>query len=96
MAAARYLPLPRPPTLQARAKGLPLRVTCITPGPIDTPFVLGKSFGDGEDAAAVAEGGVQLQVGDIVRAVVWCMTAPEHVEVNDVVVRAIPTGSPTA
>ena len=32
----------------------------------------------------------QLSVEDVVRAVAWVLTAPPHVEVNDIVLRAIP------
>ena len=80
---------------QARAKGLPLRVTCVSPGPIDSPFHLGRSFGGGggapstEDEPAAALGG-QLSVEDVVRTLVWILDAPEHVDVNEIVMRALP------
>ncbi|GAB4823756.1 hypothetical protein N2152v2_010802 [Parachlorella kessleri] len=79
---------------EARAKGLPLRVTCVSPGPIDSPFHLGRSFGGGggpssEDEPAATLGG-QLSVEDVVRTLVWILDSPEHVDVNEIVMRALP------
>lgn len=84
---------PSPPP-QARAKALPLRVTCLSPGPIDSPFQLGRTFSSSADKLAEeASPGPKLAVGDIVRTAVWCLGAPEAVEVGDVVVRALAPAS---
>lgn len=79
---------PHPP--QARAKGLPLRVTLVSPGAVDTPFQLGRNFGGSPKVEPLAEAGPQLAVEDVVRTVVWCLAVPPHMEVNDVMVRAVP------
>ncbi len=63
-------------------------MTCISPGPVDTPFHLGRSFGGtaGEHKPAAAA----LKVEDVVRALVWVLDSPDHVDVNDIVLRALP------
>eukprot|EP00887_Chlorella_sp_A99_P000512 scaffold17.g512.t1 len=55
---------------EARAAGLPLRVTLLTPGEV----------GD-------APGG--LTALDVVHAVLWVLSAPDHVDVSELVVRGV-------
>jgi len=57
-----------------------IRVTLIEPGMVDTPF-----FTNRPDNA--------LNEADIARAVVYALTQPEHVDVNEILIR--PTGQPT-
>lgn len=57
-----------------------IRVTLIEPGMVDTPFF--------ESRPARA-----LEADDIARAVIFALTQPEHVDVNEVLIR--PTGQPT-
>jgi NADP-dependent 3-hydroxy acid dehydrogenase YdfG len=57
-----------------------IRVTLIEPGMVDTPFF--------ENRPARA-----LEADDIARAVIFALTQPEHVDVNEVLIR--PTGQPT-
>lgn len=73
---------------EARGRGVPLRVTAISPGLVETEFFSVRSFGDPE-AASSAMGGMKkaLQPEDVARAMVWALSAPDHVEVNDIVVR---------
>lgn len=76
---------PRP---QARANGVPLRVSGISPGLVDTEFFEVRAFGDAA-AAAAAKRQISkcLEPADVARAVLGCLSAPAHVEVNDVVIR---------
>src|SRR5438270_4862482 len=51
-----------------------IRVTCIEPGMVDTPFFSNRP----QDA---------LQADDIARAVLYALGQPEHVDVNEVLIR---------
>ncbi len=57
-----------------------IRVTLIEPGMTDTPFFDNRPTGALEDA-------------DIARAVVYALSQPEHVDVNEILIR--PTSQPT-
>ena len=73
---------------EARGRGVPLRVTAISPGLVETEFFSVRAFGDA-NAASKATRQVEkaLQPEDIARAMIWALCAPEHMEVNDIVVR---------
>jgi NADP-dependent 3-hydroxy acid dehydrogenase YdfG len=58
-----------------------VRVTCIEPGMVDTPF-----FDSGAPGWA-------LQPDDIARTVLWAVAQPEHVDVNEILIR--PTAQPS-
>lgn len=73
--------------VQARSKKLPLRVSGISPGLVETNFFAVRAFGDEEAARAVTSSMQCLQPSDIAEAVVWCLAAPQHMEVDDVVIR---------
>lgn len=66
---------------------MPLRVSAISPGMVETEFFAVRSFGDQSAAAAATSQFKCLEPKDIAQAIVWCLSAPDHVEVNDVVVR---------
>ena len=86
-------PQPPPPPPQARAKGVPLRVSSVSPGAVDTALDAGRrSSTSGRQAAPSAVPPAVLQPEDVVRAVLWCLGAPDSVETGDVVLRA--TGAP--
>lgn len=72
---------------EARGAGLPLRVSAISPGLVETEFFTTRAFGDPEAKARATSGMQCLQPDDIAAAIVWCLSAPPHVEVDDVVVR---------
>jgi NADP-dependent 3-hydroxy acid dehydrogenase YdfG len=72
---------------QARAKDLPLRVSGISPGLVETNFFKVRAFGDEEAAKAVVSNNQCLQPEDVAEAVLWCLSAPSHVNVCDVIVR---------
>ena len=72
---------------EARAAGVPLRVTGISPGLVATEFFAVRAFGDEAKARAATAGIEPLQPADVARAILWALAAPAHAEVNDVVVR---------
>jgi NADP-dependent 3-hydroxy acid dehydrogenase YdfG len=54
--------------------GSGVRVTVIEPGQVDTPFF--QSPGDG-----------RLRADDVARAILWAVSQPEHVDVNELLIR---------
>jgi NADP-dependent 3-hydroxy acid dehydrogenase YdfG len=54
--------------------GSGVRVTVVEPGQVDTPFF--ENPGDG-----------RLQADDIARAILWALSQPEHVDVNELLIR---------
>lgn len=72
---------------EARSREIPLRVTCISPGVVETEFFEVASFGNKETAKGRYSQLKCLQPHDIADAVVWCLTAPDHMDVNDILIR---------
>jgi len=62
--------------LRAEVADSALRVTLIEPGMVDTPF-----FDDGVSDA--------LEADDIARAVLYAMSQPPHVDVNEILIRPV-------
>lgn len=73
--------------MQARAREIPLRVSCISPGVVETEFAEVSSFGSKEDAKKRYSAFKCLQANDIAQAVIWCLTAPDHMDINDICIR---------
>lgn len=63
--------------LREEVKSEGVRTTLIEPGMVDTPFF-------DEPKSGV------LQAEDVAEAVVWALTRPRHVDVNEVLVRPVP------
>lgn len=72
---------------EARAAKVPLRVSGISPGTVETEFFTVRAFGDAEAAKAVTSSMKCLEPADIASAILWCLSAPPHMEVNDIVIR---------
>lgn len=68
--------------LRADLLGTPIRVTNLEPGAAETEFALVRFSGDKEKAAAVYEGMQPLKAEDIAECIIWCLSLPEHVNVN--------------
>lgn len=71
-----------------------LKVTGIHPGAVETEFSIVRFSGDAERAKKVYEGFENLVAADIADAVVWAVTRPEHVNINDIVI--MPKAQPAA
>ncbi|KAK9816310.1 hypothetical protein WJX74_009060 [Apatococcus lobatus] len=70
---------------EARALGVPLRVSSVSPGVVDTEFFNTARFGQaGESLADKMEA---LAPQDVAHAVVWALEAPPRMDVNDILVR---------
>lgn len=66
----------------------PLRVTLIKPGLVETNFSNVRFHGDNERADAVYKGIAPLTGDDIADAVVYCVQAPAHVQVAEMLILA--------
>jgi NADP-dependent 3-hydroxy acid dehydrogenase YdfG len=76
-------------TLRLELMGEPIRVTEIEPGLVDTEFSLVRFKGDRERADGVYKGIKPLTGADVADCIVWVVTRPPHVNVDEMVVRPI-------
>ena len=75
--------------------GRPIRVTTVDPGLVQTDFSRVRYRGDEETAAKVYEGVDPLTPEDIAECVVFAVTRPPHVNVDEIVVKALAQSSAT-
>jgi NADP-dependent 3-hydroxy acid dehydrogenase YdfG len=68
--------------------GRPVRITTVDGGLVETEFSVVRFKGDTEKAAAVYEGIDALTAEDIADCVMWALTRPWHVNVDEIVVKA--------
>jgi len=68
--------------------GRPIRITTVDPGMAETEFSLVRFKGDEAKAAAVYEGVDPLTAEDVADCVLWALTRPWHVNVDEIVVKA--------
>lgn len=78
-------------TLRLELNGRPVRVTEIAPGMVATEeFSLKRFGGDAARAAKVYEGvDAPLTADDVADCVAWCVTRPDHVNVDMLVVKPL-------
>jgi NADP-dependent 3-hydroxy acid dehydrogenase YdfG len=69
--------------------GRPIRVTALAPGMAQTEFSLVRFKGDGDKAAAVYEGVEPLTAEDIADCIMFALTRPLHVNVDEIVVKML-------
>jgi NADP-dependent 3-hydroxy acid dehydrogenase YdfG len=68
--------------------GRPIRITTVDPGLVETDFSLVRFKGDEEKAAAVYRGIDAMQPEDIAECILFALTRPWHVNVDEIVVKA--------
>jgi NADP-dependent 3-hydroxy acid dehydrogenase YdfG len=68
--------------------GRPIRLTTVDPGLVETDFSLVRFRGDEEKAAAVYKGVEAIQPDEIADCIVFALTRPWHVNVDEIVVKA--------
>ena len=83
-------------TLRLELLGKPVRVTDIAPGLVETEFSLVRFGGDVERAASVYEGLTPLTAEDVADCIVWAVTRPSHVNIDEIVVRPRDQATATA
>ena len=76
-------------TLRLELMGEPIRVSEIEPGMVETEFSLVRFKGDRERASIVYQGMQPLTGADVADCIVWVVTRPSHVNVDEMVVRPI-------
>ena len=73
--------------------GRPIRLTTVDPGLVETDFSRVRFRGDEEQARAVYEGVEAMQPADIAECIVFALTRPRHVNVDELVVKALAQSS---
>jgi len=73
--------------------GRPIKITTVDPGLVETDFSLVRFRGDEEQARAVYEGVEAMQPDDIAQCVLFAVTRPPHVNVDEIVVKALAQSS---
>ena len=76
-------------TLRLELNGEPIRITEIAPGLVETEFSIVRFHGDRKAAKAVYEGLKPLSAEDIAECVVFAVTRPPHVDIDEIVVRPV-------
>jgi 3-hydroxy acid dehydrogenase / malonic semialdehyde reductase len=69
--------------------GRPIRVTALAPGMAQTEFSLVRFKGDADKAAAVYQGVEPLTAEDIADCIMFALTRPLHVNVDEIVVKML-------
>jgi 3-hydroxy acid dehydrogenase / malonic semialdehyde reductase len=75
--------------------GRPIRLTLIDPGLVETGFSTVRFRGDTEEAKRVYERVEPMTPEDVAECVVFALTRPAHVNVDELVVKALAQSSPT-
>jgi 3-hydroxy acid dehydrogenase/malonic semialdehyde reductase len=73
--------------------GRPIRITTVDPGLVETEFSLVRFRGDAETAAKVYRGVEAMQPADIAECILFAVTRPRHVNVDEIVVKALAQSS---
>jgi 3-hydroxy acid dehydrogenase / malonic semialdehyde reductase len=73
--------------------GRPIRLTTVDPGLVETDFSRVRFRGDEEQAAAVYRGVEAMQPSDVADCILFALTRPLHVNVDEIVVKALAQSS---
>jgi NADP-dependent 3-hydroxy acid dehydrogenase YdfG len=74
-------------TLRLELNGLPIRLTELDPGMVESPFSTVRFKGDTERAAKVYAGVETLKPADIAEAVRWVATLPHYFNIDEMTIR---------
>jgi NADP-dependent 3-hydroxy acid dehydrogenase YdfG len=73
--------------------GRPIRITTVDPGLVQSNFSRVRLRGDEQQASAVYEGVEPMRPEDIAECIVFAVTRPPHVNVDEIVVKALAQSS---
>ena len=73
---------------------IPIRVSAVHPGAVETEFSLVRFEGDNQKAKDAYKGYENLVAQDIAEAVLWVSDRPKHVNINELTI--MPTAQPKA
>ena len=76
-------------TLRLELNGEPIRITEIDPGLVETEFSLVRFHGDRAAAKQPYEGIKPLTAEDIADCIVFAVTRPPHVDIDEIVIRPV-------
>ncbi len=76
-------------TLRLELNGEPIRVTEVAPGLVETEFSTVRFHGDRAAAKAVYAGLKPLRARDVADCILFAVTRPPHVDVDEIVVRPV-------
>jgi len=82
-------------TLRLELLGKPIRVTEIAPGLVETEFSLVRFGGDAERATKPYQGMTPLTADDVADAIVWAITRPPHVNIDQMTIRPLDQATAT-
>jgi NADP-dependent 3-hydroxy acid dehydrogenase YdfG len=75
-------------TLRGEHLGQPVRFTEVLPGLVETEFSVNRFEGDTDKAAAVYRGLTPLTADDVAEVIVFAVTRPPHVNLDQIVLKA--------
>jgi 3-hydroxy acid dehydrogenase / malonic semialdehyde reductase len=75
--------------------GRPIRLTTVDPGLVETNFSRVRFRGDEEKATAVYRGLEPVRPEDVAECVVFALTRPAHVNVDEIVIKALAQSTAT-
>ena len=73
--------------------GRPIRLTTVDPGLVETDFSLVRFRGDSDQASSVYKGVEAIQPEEIADCILFALTRPPHVNVDELVVKALAQSS---